>query len=264
MSNWPKMTSSSAQDICITVDELLEGYALGALESDEMLLVADWIHDCPAQVERLQRLDETVGMIGLAPSPVSTPDALWIRLQASTMDSASKITPPIELGSRKSSVVMLPRWAAGLAAALVLLLVATAISLGAALRDNVEPDDTFEATVAYYMTSGATVIPLSSNSIPEYESWQGKGALVVMPDMPPLLVVDNCEPASNGWSYVVWVAANGQRTGMGLLTIGEDGRGLMTLENMGSLDSYDSIGVSMKSDDDRVYDLIEGPPRQEG
>ena len=262
MSNWPEMTASGTDQMCIEIDSLLEGYALGALEPDEMLLVAERIHDCPEQSHRLQTYEETVGLMGLGPESVKTSSHLWDRLQAST--TAAESLEPIALNSRRRNVLTLPGWAAGLAAALVLLLLGTTISLGVALRNNDKPDDTFESTMAYYMTSGATVIPLASKSIPEYASWEGKGVLVTMAGMPPLVVVDKCQPARNGSSYVVWLAIDGQRTGMSRITIDEDGRGMMTLDGVDSLADYDMIGISLKTNDDRVYDLIEGPPHQEG
>lgn len=262
MSTMPENRTNDRSDMCDAIDDLLEGYAFGALEPDEMLLVADRINGCPEQLIRLQQYEETVGMIGMSIPPVQVPERVWYRLQAATAAIASP--EPVSITQRTRSVLVVPKWAAGLAAAMLLLLVGASISLGVALQRNDEPDDSFESTMAYYMTSGATVIPLSSKAIPEYESWNGKGALVVMADMPPLLIVDNCEPARDGASYVVWVAVNGDRTGMGQLSVGEDGRGMMQLENMGPLDGYDLIGVSWKTNDDQVFDLIEGAPRQEG
>jgi len=117
--------------------------------------------------------------------------------------------------------------------------------------------------MATYMTSGGTVIPLASKAAPAEFEWSGKGALIVAPNMPPLLVVDNCDAMNKEATYVVWLAVADQRTPMGKIYVDSKGRGMLTITGIDSLTNYDMIGISVKMDDGDFYDLIEGSPNRE-
>jgi hypothetical protein len=82
--------------------------------------------------------------------------------------------------------------------------------------------------------------------------------------MEPMLIVDKCVPSSNGYTYVVWLQRNGQRTPMGQIEIEEDGRGMMKIEGAEPLETYDMVGISIRTDEDRVYDVITGSPKHQG
>jgi hypothetical protein len=255
------MRSQHDNIICADIGNLIEGYAIGALEQDEMLLVADHIADCPEQQEALLAYEETVGILGLAVTPVEPPAALWDRLRTSTSDM--ELVEPIPLRAEERRGAVVPRWVAmALAAAAVLLLVSS-VSLGMALRDERDDEPMFDSTMATYLTSGGRLIPLASHSTPDYLGWAGRGSLLVAPDMPPMVVVDKCVPTSSGYAYVVWLQSGEQRTPMGQIEIGSDGRGMMKLEGVDQIDRYDMLGISIRTDSDHVYDVITGPPSHE-
>jgi hypothetical protein len=151
-----------------------------------------------------------------------------------------------------------------LVSAAAVLLFVTSISLGVALRRSGDGDDEmFDSTMATYLTSGGTLIPLSSLSTPEYLGWAGRGSLLVAPDMAPMVVVDKCVPSSNGYAYVVWLQQGDQRTPMGNIEINKDGRGMMKLEGVASLEAYDVLGISIRTGSDKIYDVITGAPNSE-
>src|SRR5687768_8419975 len=126
------MRSERPTDICHEIGNLIEGYAVGALDADEMLHVAARISECPHEQQKLQQYEETVGLLGLTAPLVQPPEALWDRLRNST--AAGLVHEPIEIGSRRQGGITVPRWAAVLVSAAALLLFVTSISLGVALR----------------------------------------------------------------------------------------------------------------------------------
>lgn len=252
------MRTEGNNKICLEIADLIEGYAIGALDEPEMLLVASTLPDCPAHLETLRQYEETVGLLGLASPSVEPPPELWDRLR----DSARPVPvrTPVPIGSRTWANTTVPRWLAVTLSAAAVLLLMTSVSLGVALRQAGDDDQMFDSTMATYLTSGGTLIPLASQSTPEYLGWAGRGSLLVAPDMPPMVIVDKCVPSSNGYSYVVWLQSDGQRTPMGTIEIGKDGRGSMHLEGIESLENYDMLGISIRTSSDKVYDVITGPP----
>jgi hypothetical protein len=269
MKSAQNMTENVNNDICLQIEDLIPEYALGLLDPHDVDRVASTIGNCPEQALQLAAMEDAVGLIGLAAPAVQVPATLWNRLENSTVDRESDSSNRIPASflaasnSRFKSRMNVPRWVAGLAAVLILMLVASTVTMGYAVRHEDSPNRSLESTMAFYMTSGGSVIPLSSQSGPDGWAWSGKGALIVAPNMPPVLVVDNCESAQNGSAYVVWLSTGGKRTGMGQLTVDEQGRGMLTITGIDSLDSYDTIGVSLKMTDGGIFDLIEGPPHQD-
>jgi hypothetical protein len=254
------MTQALASDICIQIDELLPEYALGLLEPDEQALVSTNLAGCPDQSRQLAALDETVGLIGLAAPVQTVPDSLWQKIEADTVPARVSGSEPVRLQTWRERSMRVPGWLAAVAAILVLALVTSTLSLGYALRHREPYQNTMESTMAYYMTSGGSVLPLKSNAVPQEMNWSGKGALIVAPDMPPVLVVDDCRWIEKGSSYVVWLEADNKRTPMGQLSVDDSGRGMLTINGVDSLTSYDLIGVSVKMADGGFYDLMEGTP----
>lgn len=256
------MGSERTSDICSEIGRLIEGYAIGALDADEMLHVANNLAQCPGARGRLQQYEEHIGLLGLTTRAIDPPERLWQRLQASTAGDAAP--EPITIESRRNATVQLPRWVAMLMAAAAIVLLVSTISLGIALRQSGEEDNGgFESAMATYLTSGGTVIPLASLSTPEYLGWAGRGSLLVAPNMAPMVVVDRCVPSSKGYEYVVWLQHGDQRTPMGSIEINKDGRGMMELDGIASLEDYDVLGISMHTNQDKVYDVITGSPRME-
>ena len=143
-----------------------------------MLHVAARISECPHEQQKLQQYEETVGLLGLTVPFVQPPEALWERLRNST--AAGLVHEPIAIGSRRQGGVTVPRWAAVFLSAAAMLLFVTSISLGVALRRSDDGrDGMFDSTMATYLTSGGTLIPLVSLSTPEYLGWAGRGSLLV-------------------------------------------------------------------------------------
>lgn len=261
------MNPSNGNEICLEIDDLIEGFAVGALEAEEMLRVANVLDRCPEQAARLEQLDETVGLLGLATASVSAPARLWDRIEASTRQDPAR--EPIDIASRRTAgTFAVPRWLAAVVSAAAVLLLISTVSLGVALRDANDDEAAmgdFESAMTTYMTSGGTMLTLSSQAAPEYMTWPGKGTLLMAPDMPPVIFVDKCVPTeSNDIEYYVWLQKGDVRTPMGQMEIGEDGKGMIMLDGIASLADYDAIGISIRTRENKVYDLMEGWPAKEG
>ena len=257
------MKSELSNEMCLEIADLIEGYAVGALEEPEMLLVADRIGECPEQQDRLLQYEETVGLIGLVPAPIEPSEMLWERLDRATADGT--LPEPIPLRPAERRTIVVPNWLAMAAAAAAILLLISTVSLGVALRRSNSGDNSaaFESTISTYLTSGGEVVPLTSLKTPDSLGWAGRGSLLIAPNMPPVVVVDKCVPSSKGYAYVVWLQRGDQRTPMGTIEIGQDGRGMMTLEGVDSLAGYDVLGITIHTGNDWTYDVMTGSPTRE-
>ncbi|HRA48966.1 MAG TPA: anti-sigma factor [Thermomicrobiales bacterium] len=268
MSSNGEMTTSAPNDICLQIDDLLPDYAMGLLDSADVMLVATHLGDCPDQAAHLLVLDDAFAMIGLAANEQEPTPGLWHRISASLTPDSAQIasatrSAPANGTTFGDRAMRIPRWAGALAAILLVALISSTIGLGYAVRHQPAKASPLESTMATYMTSGGTVIPLASKAAPADFEWSGKGALIVAPNMPPLLVVDNCDAMNKEATYVVWLAVADQRTPMGKIYVDSKGRGMLTITGIDSLTNYDMIGISVKMDDGDFYDLIEGSPNRE-
>jgi hypothetical protein len=258
------MKFESTNNLCHEISDLIEGYAIGALDEREMLRVAESLPSCPEQQEQLREYEETIGILGLTAAPIAPPAALWERLNRSTV--GEPLPEPISIRSRAAGKLAVPRWMAAAMAAAIVLLLLSSVSLGVALRQERSDNSTsFDSTMATYLTSGGQVVPLASLQTPDQLGWAGKGSLLMAPNMPPVLVVDKCVPSSSHYAYFVWLQRGNQRTPMGNIEIGKDGQGMMTFEGMNSLDGYDVVGVTIRTSNDAgqewTYDVMTGSPR---
>ena len=264
MSRWLDMRADAQHDICVQIEDLIEAYALGSLETDELLLVSDHIEGCAGAADRLRDLEETVGLLGLS-APATTPSpALWMHLEGVTRPDAQP-TEVTELRRLSTSGIVLPRWVAALASVAAVMLLAATISLGVALqRSDDDGAPVTDETVAEYLMSGGEMMQLSSWAAPEWMTWPGRGTLITAPDMPPIVIVDKCAPTVNtDWDYIVWLRIGEERTQMGQMEISEDGKGIIQLDGVESIDNYDAIGISIRKST-TVYDVMEGSPKQAG
>jgi hypothetical protein len=260
------MKFESTNNLCLEISDLIEGYAIGVLDEREMLRVAESLASCPEQQEQLREYEETVGMLGLTVAPISPPDALWDRLNRSTV--GEPLPKPIPIRSRLAGKLVVPRWMAAAVAAAIVLLFVSSLGLGIALKQerNDNSATAFDSTMATYLTSGGQVVPLASLQTPQQLGWAGRGSLLMAPNMPPVLVVDKCVPSSSHYAYFVWLQSGDHRTPMGNIVIDKNGQGMMTLDGVSSLAGYDIVGVTIKTSNDAgqewTYDVMTGSPRQ--
>lgn len=269
-------------EVCLEVDDLLDAYALDALEPGERAFVERHLRTCLQQQDRLVELTEVATLLGRAAPSFAAPPALWDRLAAETAPVAGLAAPAIasvpepvaprpvpisSRGSRASKVVTLNRWVAwgsGVAAALLL---ASTVALGVALQrsgDDATPKDPVVEMVA----RGGQVAPLSTQPQPSEITEVGQGSILTAPGMAPAVVVDHWTPSNKMLQYIVWMAAASgeQPTVLGEITIDNDGHGVLVLNGVTSFEGYHVFGISIKTTDAAGLQnvLLGQPPAQAG
>ena len=92
------MKFESTNNLCHEISDLIEGYAIGALDEREMLRVAESLPSCPEQQEQLREYEETIGILGLTAARIAPPAALGrsatgARLKYLSHDTARRPRP---------------------------------------------------------------------------------------------------------------------------------------------------------------------------
>lgn len=263
-------------EVCLQVDDLLDAYALDALDPSERRFVEDHLDGCLQQRDRLVELEEVMAMVGQTVVPMAAPRAIWDRLVVETSPAtpAAAETRPtpirsVTAPSPSSKVVVMNRWVAwagGLAAALLL---ASTVVLGAALqRGDEDDDDVAMDPVVEMVARGGQVVPLSTQPQPAAIDTVGQGSILMAPGMTPAVVVDHWEPSSDALKYIVWMAAasGGEATVLGEIKIDDEGHGVLVLNGVTSFQGYDVFGISIQTTPDAgLQDVLLGePPDQIG
>jgi len=256
-------------EICLQVDDLLDAYALDALDSDERRFVEAHLVGCLQQRDRLAELEELLSMVGQAVTPLAPPPAVWERLVAETRPAVSAVAQPRPTALRAhvpgtpSNVVTMNRWVAwagGIAAAILL---ASTVALGAALQENGDDDAAKDDPIIQMVARGGQVVPLSTQPQPEAISEVGKGSILLAPGMSPAVVVDHWTPSNDALKYIVWMAeaVGGAPTVLGEIEIDEDGNGILLLNGVTSFEGYRIFGISIQTAEGAgLQDVLLGDP----
>lgn len=259
-------------EICLQVDDLLDAFALDALDLSERRFVEDHLAGCLQQRDRLAELEEVLAMMGQAVTPLAPPPAVWERLVAETrptaqaMPAADARPAPMRLAAtpaRPSNVVTMNRWVAwagGIAAALLL---ASTVALGAALQGDGDDEVADDDPIVEMVARGGQVVPLSTQPQPEAISEVGQGSILLAPGMTPAVVVDHWTPTHDALKYIVWMAeaAGGAPTVLGEIKIDEDGNGILLLNGVTSFEGYGIFGISIQTTEGAgLQDVLLGDP----
>ena len=269
-------------EVCLQVDDLLDAYALDALEPEERIFVQEHLDGCLQQRDRLAELEEVLAMVGQAVTPFQPPPAVWERLLTETAPAPRVAVAPSEVvparptpiqaaipASRPSKVVTMNRWVAWAGGVAAVLLLASTVALGTALQraddddgDGESADDPLVAMVA----RGGQVVPLDTQPQPTGLSEVGQGSLVVAPGMTPAVVVDHWTPSSDALKYIVWMAAasGGEATVLGEIKVDEDGNGILVLNGVTSFEGFDVFGISIQTTEGAgLQDVLLGDPDEQ-
>lgn len=267
-------------EVCLQVDDLLDAYALGALDPAERVFVEEHLDGCLQQRDRLAELEDVLAMVGQAVTPLAPPPAIWDRLAAEIAHAPRTVAPapvvaparptPIHAAApspRPSKVVTLNRWVAWAGGVAAALLLASTVALGAALqRAGDDGDEAAADPLVEMVARGGQVLPLSTQPQPEELSEVGQGSLVVAPGMTPAVVVDHWTPSSDALKYIVWMAraSGGDPTVLGEIKIDEDGNGILVLNGVTSFEGFDVFGISIQTADDAgLTDVLLGDPDEQ-
>jgi anti-sigma-K factor RskA len=215
-------------------EDLLPAYALGSLETDEDLLVAEHLSQCADCRVELAAYRSVVAELPLAITEVDPPK-----------DLKAKIMARARMGNTESAIVTKPSlWQSislalqglpTLAVASLLLIIVLGISNLALLA---RLDQTRSADRSKLLT-----IHLAGT---EY-SPDATGLLVISQDGEyGTLVVDGLPDLDPSRQYQLWLIQDGERSSGGIFSVGDDGYGSLVVDSNRSLAFYDSFGITIE------------------
>jgi hypothetical protein len=245
---------------CDDMNEALAAYALGALDPEEIEAVERHLETCARCRGDLAPFARVADSLAQVPAPAAPPPDLRTRLltEAQAPVKLPPATPQaVEPVRPERSVLILPRWVVfPVAAAAVLLIAGVAVLavLLAQTRDDRNDAESAEYQLAAYLSAGGRATKLAEAT--SDGNYYGHGALVTAPDMPPIVVVGGCSPTEGNRQYRVWVARGDDRTRVGELTVDDDGEGWIKVNLSEPLESYDVIGITMVTGDERQDVLV--------
>jgi hypothetical protein len=246
------------------VEPMLPAYALGALEPDERLHVEQHLATCAACRAEAATYGHVVDSLG-AGTPLETPPP---ELKARILAVATGQPLPADdrvtsLGTTEPRSKASGSWRSNrpivvLSAASILLLIGVVV-LGVLLaRTTDERDDAVSAQkqLEGYLGAGGQVVAMTSLDAANWGSWQGAGNLLSAPGKPTMVVVNGCPPTTSNRVYRVWVARNGDRTGVGEMKVDDSGWGWLKVDAPDELSKYDQLGITVVTNDDQRDDMM--------
>jgi anti-sigma-K factor RskA len=220
---------------------LLSAVAIGALDADEAAGVAQHLLECRECRQELDRLSDTVDLIGFsAPQmepPASLRSSFLSQLGDEVIESPSSVPAPV-------TRVVPWRWFASIAAALLVVLLAGNIVLQ--LRDS---NGSAQAPATAQVSGTRPAVPLvwydvaaagpQAGNATGYLCAQetGRVAWLIVQDLPAL-------PA--GKTYQAWLSNDSKRVDAGTFTVDEKGRGflIIRLNDSDPLKQFSTLGVT--------------------
>jgi anti-sigma factor RsiW len=249
---------------CNHIQPMLPAYAFGTLGSDERAEVDRHLATCPVCRAELATYLMVVDSLGAAAPRETPPPALKARVFAAATGQA--IPEGIVAPPRANEPALTPAGSAGrsnrliflLSAASILLLVGVAVLAVLLERANDDRDQAVAAReqLASYFSAGGQAVAMTSLEAARWDSWEGHGTLLSAPGKPTVVVVAGCPPSTDERVYRVWVALGDDRTGVGEITVDDNGYGWMAVEAPKALDNYDQLGVTVVTNGDKREDMM--------
>jgi len=270
---------SSAADAIGHVDDLVPGYALGALEADEIAAVDAHVRGCPSCEQSLADAQRTTGMlpfiVPMQKPPLDSKVALFARVAhaqkaaaAASLplpgveawrtptipssglafaSSAESSIPPVSAVS--SSRASRSSWLISvLSVPLLIALVATGfwgLQLQNRLSSQTSQLTDLQSELANF-GSGTTSYPLS----PGYDAPQAEGQIVMGSDGRSGMLQIDVNSKDRAGAYEMWVNQNGKLVPAAEFTVNQDGQGQARFELDQPFGEYESVHIRAKAVDD--------------
>jgi hypothetical protein len=218
------------------IEELLAGYALGALSGEDAAatdrLLTDHVPGCPRCRDALHGFRAAAGELALDATPASPPDLVMARIRRG-------LEEPPAVRRRRG-----PWWAAAVAAVAALGLLGW--NLG--LTHQVSEAQEFQATMLDGILTAAD--PRSESVRLTSEEGPDNLYLAYIPEgNRAFLMGTNVEAPSAGHVYWVWFGANGEWTPVRWFVPRD---GLVAVEISQDLERYDRIWICQETEGDPV------------
>jgi hypothetical protein len=246
------------------VRRLLAGYALGALEPDDMELVARHVQRCASCRAELAELESVAGLLAYSAPPMAVPvrarAGLLARLDSvGTANSAQMVVlqkPDWTQRGGRVSILQMPRYAA-FAAVPVVMVLAVVLVMGEIISDQKEELRTTQAEkneVHRVLTSSGVDDPrfmTEFTTLPHaggaalgrlFLDREANTAMIVAKDMPDI---------GEDQHFIVWFRFHHdpqEYARAGVLQVDEQGRTQLTLEPVDPIMTYASLVITVESD----------------
>lgn len=219
------------------VQELIPAYALGCLDEDDRVLVAQHLAVCPACQAELGSNQEIVAQLALA-APEAVPSSdLHQRLLNRLQDALPALQLPQPQPSWWQQLINLrPRLtvAWGVISAILIVLLSVSNLLLWQRINQLQTNQTL---------TGMRAIPMTSTKAAP----GGAGYLIIGADgQNGALVVDRLPVLDPQHQYQLWLIHNEQRTSGAVFSVDEYGYGGTRIKAPGSLFDYSACGVSIE------------------
>lgn len=247
--------------ICEQIREMIEAYALGALDAPDQAMVETHLAEC---ADCRQLLNEYVEMVNALPqavalaSPLQLPDSLKARV-LQLLETVPPL-PPAEAAPKKSQQTF-PRpksswWRTRpLAAAAVVLLIVVLLGWSVQLSVALARERALRAEFANLVEQQEIVLEvIDSNKTtrrvllpPEMGSSDAYGKLFTRSDLPHVVAMAARLPQPPaGQAYHLWVISDGQTRLAGVMKVNEQGFGLLVFDADRNGPIYDSAQLTLQ------------------
>lgn len=238
------------------IEELLEFYALGAVDEEEKHLVEAYLKDHPdarRKVEELERLSAALPYSVPPVKPSPRPKDLLMKRIAADRSSIpdAQTRPPTSRRLRLEAVFR----AFSLGAAALAILWALVLSRQvAALRSEIASlrqvlaaqslsIQQIHAALPQLPASEVVTLPVQGTDLQP----RAQGQLIANRDSrSAVLVMSNLAPVQAGRTYQVWLIQGDQPQSAGLLNVDEHGQGVLVLTSDRDIGSFDALGISVE------------------
>jgi hypothetical protein len=236
------MTTQSTPDN--TWPELLAGYVLGDLSSDDMIQVQAYLERHPEAIADINELQATLGLLPLALAEVPVPPQIKTQLLAAiptaeSLPSAIPVPRRAQLKAQRRWFALAGSVAAGLVAVLGIQSYQLHQELAAnrqelarlkesqeSLIANASKTDRYDEARALIGQSGSHVMNIAGTGV----ATGAKGNVVVLPAQNrALLIVENVPPPPVGKIYHLWAVVEGRKVACIQFAPESDGRVLMQI-----------------------------------
>jgi anti-sigma-K factor RskA len=250
---------------CADAKELIDLYALGALDDAKAADVAAHLDTCPECRQMLERAELAVAHLPMAlaaASPVKLPSELKGRVLASASRVGQAPGPaPVPLAEQpaerlptlRSLPMRFNRRSVAAAAAVILLIVA--LGWGVRLSQALDRERSLRERMSDLANQQAEIVievvdaPDGTKLVllPPTEGSDAYGKVFTRPNLPEVVVMANrLPPPPEGQSYHVWLTADGRQVFAGALPISDQGFGLLIHEASQPGPVYDAVEIRLE------------------
>ncbi len=264
-------------------EDLLEAFALDALEPDEEQVVLDHIEDCLECAGLVE--DYLLTSAALACSVPVQPVPEWLRGSVlASIESSEPEATRVSVTSRRPSPswagaysALGKRWArllmpvtAVAAAAVVAVVIALNVQISGQMDDMAAENNLLRQEADQSRATATAQLALASDAVsqmqgslqllqttlaqpgnqsllmdPAQSDSQARGVLVMSAegDM-GVIMASRLEPVEAGSAYHVWLMQNGERTWAGDMDVDENGWGTLALDMEDSLSQFDAVQLT--------------------